>query len=225
MGRDAMQDSARIIVADDHPLFREALQQAIGNIIRNVTIVEADSVETLESAASNNEDADLVLLDLDMPGAHGFSALAWLRTQYPILPVVIVSAASDPRVMRSAIEFGASGFIPKSSTLETIAEAVKAILDGEVWLPDVARGDHDETGTHDQDLARRIASLTPQQFRVLMMLADGLLNKQIAAELKVSEATIKAHVTAIFRKMDVRSRTQAAVAARRLEQAARLTGS
>ena len=158
-----------------------------------------------------------------MPGAHGFSALAWLRTQYPILPVVIVSAASDPRVMRSAVEFGASGFIPKSSTLSTIAEAVKAILAGEVWLPDVALGSADDE-THDQDLARRIASLTPQQFRVLMMLADGLLNKQIAAELGVSEATIKAHVTAIFRKMDVRSRTQAAVAARRLEQAARLTG-
>jgi len=223
VGRDFMQDSARIIVADDHPLFREALQQAIGNIIRDVTFIEADSVDTLETAASNNEDADLVLLDLDMPGAHGFSALAWLRTQYPILPVVIVSAASDPRVMRSAVEFGASGFIPKSSTLSTIAEAVKAILAGEVWLPDVALGSADDE-THDQDLARRIASLTPQQFRVLMMLADGLLNKQIAAELGVSEATIKAHVTAIFRKMDVRSRTQAAVAARRLEQAARLTG-
>lgn len=224
MGRDFMQDSARIIVADDHPLFREALQQAIGNIIRDVTFIEADSVETLETAASNNEDADLVLLDLDMPGAHGFSALAWLRTQYPILPVVIVSAASDPRVMRSAVEFGASGFIPKSSTLSTIAEAVKAILAGEVWLPEVALSSDDDDETHDQDLARRIASLTPQQFRVLMMLADGLLNKQIAAELSVSEATIKAHVTAIFRKMDVRSRTQAAVAARRLEQAARLTG-
>ncbi len=223
MGRDFMQDSARIIVADDHPLFREALQQAIGNIIRDVAFIEADSVDTLETAASKNEDADLVLLDLDMPGAHGFSALAWLRTQYPILPVVIVSAATDPRVMRSAVEFGASGFIPKSSTLSTIAEAVKSILAGEVWLPDVALGSDDDQ-TPDQDLARRIASLTPQQFRVLMMLADGLLNKQIAAELSVSEATIKAHVTAIFRKMDVRSRTQAAVAARRLEQAARLTG-
>ncbi len=220
-----MQTSARIIVADDHPLFREALQQAIGNIIEDVAFVEADSVDSLEQVAADNEDADLVLLDLDMPGAHGFSALAWLRTQYPILPVVIVSAASDPRVMRSAIEFGASGFIPKSSTLATIAEAVKAILAGEVWIPEVARSADDDSLSHDQELARRIASLTPQQFRVLMMLADGLLNKQIAAELDVSEATIKAHVTAIFRKMDVRSRTQAAVAARRLEQAARLTGS
>jgi DNA-binding NarL/FixJ family response regulator len=220
-----METSARIIVADDHPLFREALQQAIGNIIDDVAFIEAESVDTLEQVAAANEDADLVLLDLDMPGAHGFSALAWLRTQHPILPVVIVSAASDPRVMRSAIEFGASGFIPKSSTLATIAEAVKAILAGEVWLPEVARTSDDDSLSQDQDLARRIASLTPQQFRVLMMLADGLLNKQIAAELEVSEATIKAHVTAIFRKMDVRSRTQAAVAARRLEQAARLTGS
>ena len=220
-----MQQSLRIIVADDHPLFREALQQALGNLFESVSFVEADSFDSLQGVTADNEDADLILLDLDMPGAHGFSALAWLRTQYPALPVMIVSAASDPRVMRRSVEFGASGFIPKSSTLATIAEAVKAILAGEVWLPEVARTWDDDSLSQDQDLARRIASLTPQQFRVLMMLADGLLNKQIAAELEVSEATIKAHVTAIFRKMDVRSRTQAAVAARRLEQAARLTGS
>ncbi|MEJ2514524.1 MAG: response regulator transcription factor [Gammaproteobacteria bacterium] len=211
-----MGAAARIIVADDHPLFREALQQALGPMMPGVNFVEADSFDTLQSAVAVNEDADLVLLDLDMPGAQGFSALAWLRNQYPALPVVVVSAAGDPAVMRRAVDFGASGFIPKSSTLEAISEAIGAILDGELWLPESAMGLDTTEPSPDEDLARRVSSLTPQQFRVLSMLADGLLNKQIAAELDVSEATIKAHVTAIFRKLGVRSRTQAAVAARRI---------
>ncbi|MGD8425547.1 MAG: response regulator transcription factor, partial [Gammaproteobacteria bacterium] len=142
--------------------------------------------------------------------------------QYPALPVMIVSAASDPRVMRRSVEFGASGFIPKSSSLEEIATAIRSVLEGDVWLPESALATEDEAIREDQELAQRIAALTPQQFRVLMMLADGLLNKQIAAKLSVSEATIKAHVTAILRKMGLRSRTQAAVAARRLERAASL---
>jgi DNA-binding NarL/FixJ family response regulator len=123
--------------------------------------------------------------------------------------------------MRRAIDFGASGYIPKASPIARIGEAVRAVQNGDVWLPDVALSAADENLSEDQVLAERIASLTPQQFRVLMMIADGLLNKQIAGELDVSEATVKAHVTAIFRKMHVRSRTQAAVAARRLEQVAR----
>jgi DNA-binding NarL/FixJ family response regulator len=217
-----MQQSLTIIVADDHPLFREALQQALGNLFESVRFVEADSFDSLQGVTGDNEDADLILLDLDMPGAHGFSALAWLRTQYPALPVMIVSAASDPRIMRRSVEFGASGFIPKSSSLEEIATAIRSVLGGDVWLPESALATEDEAVREDQELAQRIAALTPQQFRVLMMLADGLLNKQIAAELSVSEATIKAHVTAILRKMGLRSRTQAAVAARRLERAASL---
>ena len=211
-----MGGAPRIIVADDHPLFREALQQALAPMMPGVSFVEADSFDTLQEAVADNEDADLVLLDLDMPGAQGFSALAWLRNQYPALPVVVVSAASDPAVMRRAVDFGASGFIPKSSTLDTISEAIGIILDGELWLPDSALSLEESSSSPDEELARRVSALTPQQFRVLSMLADGLLNKQIAAELDVSEATIKAHVTAIFRKLGVRSRTQAAVAARRI---------
>lgn len=216
-----MPPRARIIVADDHPLFREAIQQALTGLFGDVEFVEADSFETLEVAAREHEDADLVLLDLDMPGTHGFSALAWLRAQYPALPVIIVSAVTEPAVMRRAVDFGASGYIPKSSPIAEIGSAVQAVQSGDVWLPTEAHGAADETLSEDQILAERIASLTPQQFRVLMMIADGLLNKQIAGELEVSEATVKAHVTAIFRKMHVRSRTQAAVAARRLEQVAR----
>ena len=213
--------TARIIVADDHPLFREAIQQALTGLFGDVNFVEADSFESLEAAARENEDAELVLLDLDMPGTRGFSALAWLRAQYPALPVIIVSAVTEPTIMRRASDFGASGYIPKASPIARIGEAVRAVQNGDVWLPDAALAAADENLSEDQVLAERIASLTPQQFRVLMMIADGLLNKQIAGELDVSEATVKAHVTAIFRKMHVRSRTQAAVAARRLEQVAR----
>lgn len=214
-----MSAHARIIVADDHPLFREALQQALSPMLPDVTFTEADSFESLQAAVGEHEETDLVLLDLDMPGTHGFSALAWLRNQYPALPVVMVSATSDPAVMRRAVDFGASGFIPKSSPIEIISEAIGAVLEGDVWLPEVALALEDQDPSPDEEVARRVASLTPQQFRVLMMLAQGMLNKQIAAELDVSEATIKAHVTAIFRKLGVRSRTQAAVTARRIEAA------
>jgi DNA-binding NarL/FixJ family response regulator len=216
-----MGDRARIIVADDHPLFREALQQALAPMLPGVRFTEAESFESLQGAVDADEDADLVLLDLQMPGAHGLSLLAWLRTHHPALPVLVVSATSDPGVMRRAVDLGASGFIPKSSPVETIFEAIAAVLDGEIWLPEAALGLDESISSPDGELARRIASLTPQQFRVLELLADGRLNKQIAADLQVSEATIKAHVTAIFRKLGVHSRTQAAVAARRLDSVAR----
>jgi DNA-binding NarL/FixJ family response regulator len=216
-----MGESARIIVADDHPLFREALQQALAPMMPGVSFIEAESFESLQVAVGDCEDADLVMLDLEMPGAQGFSVLAWLRTQYPALPVVVVSATSDAGVMRRAVDFGASGFIPKSSPVETISEAIAAVLEGEIWLPEAALALDDAALSEDKELAQKVARLTPQQFRVLDMLAEGLLNKQIAAELSVSEATVKAHVTAIFRKLGVRSRTQAAVAARRIESSAR----
>lgn len=216
-----MGESARIIVADDHPLFREALQQALAPMMPGVSFVEAESFESLQDAVSDCEDADLVLLDLEMPGAQGFSVLTWLRHHHPALPVVVVSATSDASVMRRAVDLGASGFIPKSSPVETISDAIAAVLEGEIWLPEAALALDEAQLSEDDELARRVASLTPQQFRVLDMLSDGLLNKQIAAELQVSEATVKAHVTAIFRKLGVRSRTQAAVAARRIESSAR----
>jgi len=216
-----MGENARIIVCDDHPLFREALQQALAPMMPGVSFLEAESFESLQAAVGECEDADLVLLDLEMPGAQGFSVLAWLRTQYPALPVVVVSATSDAGVMRRAVDLGASGFIPKSSPVETISEAIANVLEGEIWLPEAALALDEASLSEDDELARRVASLTPQQFRVLDMLSDGLLNKQIAAELQVSEATVKAHVTAIFRKLGVRSRTQAAVAARRIEGSAR----
>ncbi|MEH6470173.1 MAG: response regulator transcription factor [Halopseudomonas sp.] len=211
-----MQLAQKIIIADDHPLFRAALKQAVSQAVAGVEMIETDSLASLQETVGANPDADLVLLDLHMPGTSGFTGLAYLRGQNPSMPVVVVSGSEQPQVMLRAIEYGASGFIPKSAPLETIAEAIQSVLEGEVWLPqEVADGDA-EVSDEDAIFAAKLGSLTPQQFRVLMMLTEGLLNKQIAYELNVSEATIKAHVTAILRKLGVHSRTQAVIEASRM---------
>lgn len=162
-------------------------------------------------------DVDLVLLDLNMPGVRGFSGLMYLRAQYPGVPVCIVSATEDQAIIRRALDFGAAGFMPKSLPVDDITAGIEAILDGDIWTP----ADMDLANAPDDDeaaaLAKRLSSLTPQQVRVLMMLSQGLLNKQIAYELGVSEATVKAHVSAILQKLNVESRTQAVIAASRIE--------
>jgi len=206
-----------ILIADDHPLFRSALQQALMlGLGANVHLVEAASIAELESRMSEGVDWDLILLDLNMPGAYGFSGLVLLRGQYPQIPVVMISAQEDPAVIARAREFGASGFIPKSSALTTIQDAVRAVLDGDLWWPPQAL-ENTRLSEETKAVTAGLASLTPQQFRVLTMVCDGLLNKQIAYELHVSEATIKAHVTAIFRKLGVRTRTQAALLLQQME--------
>lgn len=209
-----------ILIADDHPLFRSALQQALTlGLGPDVRLVEAASIAELEARLAEKADWDLVLLDLNMPGAYGFSGLVLLRGQYPQIPVVMISAQEDAAVVVRAREFGASGFIPKSSSLETIQQAVQGVLDGDAWWPHLTQ---DATSVSEEAKAASagLASLTPQQFRVLTMVCEGLLNKQIAYELNVSEATIKAHVTAIFRKLGVRTRTQAALLLQQLESVA-----
>jgi len=211
-----MQLAHKIIIADDHPLFRAALRQAVTQAVPGIGIVEADSLAAVQEAVDQHADADLVLLDIHMPGTHGFSGLVFLRGQHPGVPVVVVSGSEETHVMKRAIDYGASGFIPKSAPLETISEAITAVLEGEEWLPQELTDSMDEVSEEDQKFAVALASLTPQQFRVLTMLTEGLLNKQIAYELSVSEATIKAHVTAILRKLGVHSRTQAVIAAQRL---------
>jgi DNA-binding NarL/FixJ family response regulator len=206
-----------ILIADDHPLFRSALQQALTlGLGPSVRLVEVASIAEIETRLAEKADWDLVLLDLNMPGAYGFSGLILLRGQYPHIPVVMISAQEEPTVMARAREFGASGFIPKSSPLESIQQAVRAVLAGDTWWP--AQTEAAAALTAEAKAASAgLASLTPQQFRVLTMVCDGLLNKQIAFELSVSEATIKAHVTAIFRKLGVRTRTQAALLLQHLE--------
>ena len=204
------------IVADDHPLFREALIHAISNCVDGAGIVEADSLDSLQAAVEANPGADLLFLDLNMPGVSGFSALAYIRSKHESLPTVIVSAMDDPAIIRRAIQHGASGFIPKSSPIATLEDGIKAVLDGEVWLPEGIDIDDARLDSREAGIAEALSTLTPHQFRVLMMLGEGLLNKQIAYQLGVSEATIKAHVTAILRKMHVNNRTQAVLAVQQL---------
>jgi DNA-binding NarL/FixJ family response regulator len=206
----------RLLIADDHPLFRGALREAVSGLFETVEIVEAGSLDEAAKLLETNADVDLILLDLSMPGVRGFSGLMYLRAQYPSTPVAIVSAIDDPTIICRCLDFGASGFIPKTLGVETIRAAVKRVLDGGIWTPphvDLERSEDAESAM----LIERLATLTPQQVRVLMMLSEGLLNKQIAYELGVSEATVKAHVSAILQKLGVDSRTQAVIAVGRIE--------
>lgn len=212
---DLADTEMRVLIADDHPLVRGALREALSGLLGDVDIAEAGSFEDIGAALANGNDADLVLLDLTMPGVQGFSGLLYLRAQHPMIPVIIVSGNEDRTIIRRAIELGASGYIPKSVDVETTRKAVRLVLDGEIWTPD----DVDLSGEPDRetaDMVKRLNSLTPQQVRVLMMLSSGLLNKQIAYELSVSEATVKAHVSAILQKLNVDSRTQAVIAASKI---------
>ena len=198
-----------ILIADDHPLFRSALHQALSlGLGPDARLVEAESIADLETRLTEKADWDLVLLDLNMPGAYGFSGLVLLRGQYPQVPVVMVSAQEEAAVVVKSREFGASGFIPKSSSLETIQQAVRTVLDGDVWWPSQVN-ESVSVSPEAKAASEGLASLTPQQFRVLTMVCEGLLNKQIAYELSISETTVKAHVTAILRKLGAQSRTQA----------------
>lgn len=202
-----MSDTLRLLIADDHPMFRAALRFALGEIAPGATMVEVSSQSALEAAIASGEVFDLAMLDLMMPGAMGFSSLVYARGERPELPVVIISSNEHPRTIRRAQQFGASGFVPKSAPSTVLAEAVNAVLAGKIWFPP-QQVDRDEG---DAQLADRLAQLTPQQMRVLLRLADGLLNKQIAYELSLAENTVKIHVTAILRKLGCHSRTQAAV--------------
>jgi DNA-binding NarL/FixJ family response regulator len=204
------QPAHRFVVVDDHPLFRGALRGVLEHGHRDVVIDEAGALDAVVDLIGDADDVDLILLDLAMPGVRGFSGLMFLRAQFPSVPVVVVSATEDPDTIRRSLEFGASGFIPKSLGTDAIRKAVDTVLAGGVWTPDSV--DLGGGGT-ESAVARRLATLTPQQVRVLMMLSEGLLNKQIAYELKVSEATVKAHVSAILQKLGVESRTQAVIAA------------
>jgi DNA-binding NarL/FixJ family response regulator len=201
----------RFIIVDDHPLFRGALRQAMGDSFADAEVLEAGSLDELTLLLASVGEIDLVLLDLTMPGVHGLSGLLYLRAQHPEVPVVIVSASDDASTIRRCIDCGASGFIPKSQPVEAMRDAIRRIMGGEVWLPtdvDLSSVPAGEAA----ELVSRMSTLTPQQVRVLMMLGEGLLNKQIAFKLGVSEATIKAHVSAILQKLGVDSRTQAVIA-------------
>jgi len=208
--------SVSIVIADDHPLFRGAMRLAIDGMMRNARITEASDINEAIAALQKDDAADLVLLDLKMPGVSGFSGLSFLRSQFPSVPVIVVSGSADHPTIRRCLDFGAAGFIPKTTDVETMRSAIRSVLEGGTWVPP----DFDGSMPADKetaDLVRRLSSLTPQQMRVLMMLSEGLLNKQIAYELSVSEATVKAHVSAILTKLGVESRTQAVILAAKID--------
>jgi DNA-binding NarL/FixJ family response regulator len=206
----------RLVIADDHPLFRGAMREAVTGLFQRLEINEAGVFDDVAALLDHDADMDLVLLDLTMPGVRGFSGLMYLRAQHPSVPVIVVSANDDPRVIRRCMDFGASGFIPKTLGVDEMREAIREVIAGGQWTPrDVDLGNATDAET--AALVARLATLTPQQARVLGMLSEGLLNKQIAYELGVSEATVKAHVSAILQKLGVESRTQAVIAASRID--------
>ena len=202
-----MLQAANIIIADDHPLFRTALTGILLTKIPGAVIMEAEDLVSLQTCVEKNDKADLILLDLHMPGAEGFSSIIFLNAHYPNIPIIIISAHEESDIIRRAIDHGANGFLPKSSSTEDIYQAIDEVLRGGIWMPAHV---NEQQGVADDELnaADAIASLTPKQFRVGLMVSQGLLNKQIAFELNVTEATVKAHMTEIFRKFNVHSRTQ-----------------
>ena len=203
--------SLRIIIADDHPLFRDALRLTIAQALPEAAIAEADSFDTLRATLEREPDTDLVLLDLKMPGMQGLSGLLFMRAQFAAVPVAIISAEEQESVVHRALDLGAAGYIAKSTPADGIVEALRVLLGGGMWIPEKLGKRGGDTA-----LAMRLARLTPQQIRVLMMLSEGHQNKRIAHALGVSEATAKAHVSAILERLEVENRTQAVILAREI---------
>lgn len=202
---------ARAIIADDHPLFRAAMKQALSDSLDS-DIIEASSFSQLEQQLKQFPQIELVFLDLSMPGNRGLTGLSVLRSQFPDILVVIVSANEDTRVIRQAMALGASGYIPKSVPLPEWQTAVATVLSGDNWLPEsMLSMNLAEPDEEMSEFANKLEQLTPQQFKVLQCIADGLLNKQIAYELGVQETTIKQHASAILRKLNCVNRTQAGI--------------
>lgn len=211
---------AKLIVADDHPLFRNALINAISSTFATKATVETDSFDSTCDALEQHPDADLLLLDLHMPGNCGFLGLIQLRKTYPALPIVVISASEELDVIRRVMSFGASAYVPKSANPADISAALNAVMAGDLWVPAAIKKqvlEHQSSEAEDDlDLAAKVAQLTQQQYKVLYYLTEGWLNKQIAYDLHISEATVKAHITAIFRKLGVTNRTQVVIQAQRL---------
>ena len=208
---------SQFLIADDHPLFREALKGALRAKFAGLEVFESADFDSTLQVLSEQEDLDILLLDLHMPGNGDLYGLIRIREDYPSLPIAVVSGSEDVNIVSKVMGYGAMGFIPKSSSSDDIANAINQILEGDTWLPTELKSKVAEIEGADREIAAQVASLTPQQYRVLQYLHEGLLNKQIAYELHISEATVKAHITAIFRKLGVYNRTQAVLIAAKLQ--------
>jgi DNA-binding NarL/FixJ family response regulator len=200
-----------IHIADDHPLFRNALLSIIDVHFPGTQITESCDLESTLKALESGDDVDLLLLDLHMPGSEDLFGLVSVRERHPSIPVVVISAREDIETISRCVGHGSSGYIPKSTAPNAIHQALAAVIDGDTWVPESARNSLRRVNDEELGLAAKIASLTPQQYRVLCFLKEGWLNKQIAYEIGVTEATVKAHITAIFRKLGVTNRTQAVI--------------
>ena len=198
-------------VADDHPLFRSALLEIINRHFKDIKVTESSDLETTLAAIELDPELDILLLDLHMPGSQDLFGLVTVREKFPAVPVVVISARDDVETISRSIGHGASAYIPKSAAPKTIFEAIQRVTEGEKWVPEEARNRLRRIDDEEMSLAAKIASLTPQQYKVLCFLREGWLNKQIGYEIGVTEATIKAHMTAIFRKLGVSNRTQAVI--------------
>ncbi|WP_321396366.1 response regulator transcription factor [Emcibacter sp.] len=212
-----MRNQKTIIIADDHPLFRTALQQAIGQAFGDCRIHEAGTLDDLQQLLESIQTPDFLLLDLQMPGTFGYSGLIFIREHYPELPIVIVSGNDGTSTIHQCLNYGAAGFIAKSLSLPEMSEALKTVDGGQVWIPETARNSHPAPDPGKQDVARILGSLTPQQYRVLSYMAQGLLNKQIAYEMDLSISTVKAHMTSILKKFGMFRRTQIVAAMKQLD--------
>lgn len=213
------QKMTKILIVDDHPMFREALRGAVAVARPDASVFEAGGIEAACAVLRDTQGIEIVLLDLSLPGTSGFDGLILLRSSFPRIPVMIVSGMDDPRIVEEAIRLGAAGFVPKSVDKSTLAEALSEVLSGAVFVPEPLAGSLPSTGAarESDDLASRLAELTPAQIRVLQLIRHGRLNKQIAHELGVSETTVKAHVSEILRKLNVVSRTQAVIETAQLD--------
>ena len=205
----AVSEAVRFLIIDDHPLFREALHSAVQMAYPDVDTVEARSIGEAMDLLGGHPTFDLALLDLSMPDVHGFEGLLQLRTRHPRLPVVVVSGHEEPKVIAEALSYGAAGFIPKSARKSDLAAAIRSVMEGAIYVPENYEPAQPDDGSADRaEMVQRLSTLTPQQLRVLMMIRQGKLNKQIAHELQVGDSTVKAHVSEILRKLEVISRTQ-----------------
>jgi DNA-binding NarL/FixJ family response regulator len=208
----------KVIIADDHPMIRGALTLVVATAFGRIEIVECSNLPELIRRLEEDGDADLVLLDLKMPGAHGFEGLLTIRSNFPATPVVVISALEDPQLVSEAIALGVVGFIPKSTPRPDIVAALRLVAAGGVYEPANLQASSPrvkEWTETETEFARRASSLTPQQRRVLQLLGTGKLNKEIAFELDIAETTVKAHVSSILHKFKVYSRTQAVVMVKR----------
>jgi DNA-binding NarL/FixJ family response regulator len=215
MGGDAIME--RVLIIDDHPLVRDGLRSVIAISFDNIEILEAATLDEAVGLLEKQDNFDLILLDLNIPDVRRLDGLKLLRSRFPILPVVMVSGAFDRQIVQEALAAGAAGFIPKSLKRSGIVDALHRIVAGEIYLPEVLGDATPAPSAEEDDILRRIDSLTPQQRTVLAHLVRGRLNKQIAHDLGISMTTIKAHVSAILQKLAVFSRTQAVIKANRVQ--------